>query len=98
MRIKTISTVSAAGAGSAVKLMETPFIGEGVALFNSPAANFNGSVQLEGSEDGTTWAALAGATFNTAGSAAVPVPKFPRYVRTNCTAFTSGAVVVSILA
>lgn len=92
MRVTTIATLSAAGAGASVTTQSGGLLpGETVpVLLSSPSGAFVGSAQVQTSVDGTTWT-NAGTAVTTAG-ADIQAIKLENFIRLNCTAYTSGNV------
>lgn len=92
MRVVTIGSLSALGAGASVSTQSAGLLpGETVpVILSSPGGAFAGTAQLQTSVDGTTWTNV-GPSVTTAGTdvAAVTLSNF---IRLNVSAFTSGSV------
>lgn len=96
MKALSLGSMNSAGAGTAVTLQKTPFIGSGFVNFFSVNGDFNGTVVLQGSDDGgSNWATIA--LFNGAVGKTYPIDKFPAMVRPNVTAYTSGTIEMVIV-
>lgn len=98
MEMKTLGeALGAAGAAAAQTMNETPFLpGRGCVACIEVSANFNGTIAVEGSDDGTTYTALASVagTNQPNKKARVAVKK---YMRANMTAWTAGTANAYVL-
>jgi hypothetical protein len=95
----SLSAVSAAGPGTALDAVTCR--GNVIMVVNSSAGVSAGSVQMQGSIDGTNWvnigSAVSTTTANTVFPPVVATSQFVRYVRANiATPITGGTVSASV--
>lgn len=98
METKLIGTATAVAAGSTINNETSPFmIGQKVTVMaHAPTGAFAGSTKLQESDDGTTWTDIAGAVTADAGTKFFTIT-LKKYIRNNCTAFTSGSASFTLL-
>ena len=83
-----LNAVSATGASSAVQ------VDGGQPVFLQVSGITTATVALQGSLDGTTFATIGTAL---TADGIVTIANSPKYVRANCTAYTSGTITAKIL-
>ena len=83
-----LNAVSATGASSAVQ------VDGGQPVFLQVSGITTATVALQGSLDGTTFATIGTAL---TADGIVTIANAPKYVRANCTAYTSGTITAKIL-
>lgn len=98
MKATELGTSTSAAAGAAVEMGTTPFpIGSNaVLMLHSKGGAFAGTAKVQTSDDNSTWADVSGSTVTTAGTTLVNVV-VAKYMRINCTAFTSGSATATML-
>ena len=83
-----LNAVSATGASSAVQ------VDGGQPVFLQVSGITTATVALQGSLDGTTFATIGTAL---TADGIITIANSPKYVRANCTAYTSGTITAKIL-
>lgn len=93
MEKQLIGTAASVAAGSTITNDTSPFMEgqEVLVCAHALTGAFVGSAKLEDSSDGTTWADIAGAVAADAGVKFFNIT-LKKYIRINCTAYTSGGV------
>lgn len=100
MRATAIGTLTSVTTSTAMTLDKTPFLqgGFAVAAIHASTGAFSGSAKIQGSDDNSTWADIGTAYTTTGGGTQfVNISDLPKYLRLNCTAYTSGTVVATLL-
>jgi hypothetical protein len=83
-----LNAVTATGASTAVQ------IDGGQPVFMQVSGITSATVVLQGSLDGTNWATLGSAL---TADGIVTIANAPKYLRANCTAYTSGTITAKVL-
>ncbi len=83
-----LSAVTATGASTAIQ------IDGGQPVFMQVSGITSATVVLQGSLDGTNWATLGSAL---TADGIVTIANAPKYLRANCTAYTSGTITAKVL-
>lgn len=83
-----LNAVTATGASTAVQ------IDGGQPVFMQVSGITSATVVLQGSLDGTNWATLGTAL---TADGIVTIANAPKYLRANCTAYTSGTITAKVL-
>lgn len=96
MKHLSLGSLTSATTGSAIELNTTPFMQGNTLLAEiyAPAGAFSGTAKLQSSDDNSTWADIASSTLTTTtgGLLHVNIADAPKYIRLNCTSYTSGTV------
>lgn len=98
MQKQLIGTAGSVAAGSTITNNTSPFM-EGasvVVMAHALTGAFTGSAKLQESDDGTTWSDISGAVAADAGVDFFQIT-LKKYIRINCTAYTSGGVSFTML-
>jgi hypothetical protein len=96
MKHLSLGSLTSATTGSAIELNTTPFMQGNTLLAEicAPTGAFSGTAKLQSSDDNSTWADIASSTLTTTtgGLLHVNIADAPKYIRLNCTSYTSGTV------
>lgn len=98
MEMKEIGTAASAAAGSTITNDTSPFMaGNRVTIMaHAKTGAFTGSTKLQESDDGTSWTDISGAVAANAGQQLFNIT-LKKYIRANCTAYTSGGATFTML-
>lgn len=98
-KARIIGTLSSVTTSAVFTADTTPLVQKNscTLMIYSTDAAFAGSAKLQSSDDGTTYADVAGTTVTTAGTLLVSIASMAKYYRVNCTARSAGTIAMAFM-